>query len=494
MAKSSHNTYRIRYYDQQTQQWLYKDVEYGTNPTTGEKLDTGNGKRTSSGKQLSSMNRIVDEPDDDYKSSPSTSTSSSTATPTPLKPKRSIYDSSVKSDTGKKIGKYYQLGSNIANLVQNKYTEAGKKQENANFWQGLVSTVSTALSWIPVVGQIAVGAGGMVNNWIQYGSTKKQNKLVGEAQTLEQMATNLSNYVNSLSNRDEIIEDSVYGMYGALDEMSATYGSEFVDQIFNVYMAASGVTPESYSLLNGNFNVFSDDMVVGNVSGDNGMFDQLTNGDYNYFNNVYAQITAEDISKVHDRLVQSLYGANTAFSEQLRGYEVELRNLLEGALATEKSTVANATSELAQLQAGYRSENIGYAENIGSAEAGSAVSGMRGATAYNNVALQELSRDIGLIRRTAELTAFVGNFNYQIENMHKQLSMSAYNLRQNQIIAQRRAEESTIVGFNSIGRSLQSSERKSNYYIGEAQNYERQVNEGYEKLSADDADAVFASF
>ena len=403
--------------------------------------------------------------------------------------KRSAY-SSV-SYSGRKMNKYYQLGSNLSNLVQNKYSEIAKKQENSNFLQGLVSTISTALSWIPGVGQVAVGAGNAVNSWIQYGSTKKQNKLAREAQNLEQMAQNLTNYVGSLTNRDEIVENSVLGMYSAIDEMSTTYGSEFVDQIFNVYMAASGVTPESYSLLNGNFNVFGEDLGMGNVSADNGIFDQLTNVDSNYFENVYAQITTNDLNGIHDRLVQSLYGANTAFSEQLRGYEVELRNLLTGALADEKQTVANATGQLAQLQAGYRAESIGYAENIGSAEAGSAVSGMRGGTSYNNVALEQLSRDIGLIKRTAELTAFMGNVSYQIDNMHRQLSMSAYNLRENQIVAQKRAEESAVIGFNSIGRNLQSGERKANYYLGEGQQYERQFNEGYEKVSATDADAIF---
>lgn len=382
-----------------------------------------------------------------------------------------------------KAGKYRQLSSNLTNLVQQRYDKIAEKKQKQNWWNVGLKLLGGAIDIVSggVWGTLATEA---VGGFINAGANEAINKYQKEALTFEQMAGNVQGYLSSLASSDTTVESAMNSLYGSLDEMRTTYGSGFVDQLFDYYLIASGMTPDSYSLLTNNFKTF-DRIGYGQVSEEDGAFDSLTNGD-NYFDNTYAQITMNDIAKIHDNLVMSLYGANTSFATQLRGYEKELRSVLEGSLAEQNQILNEASNELTQLNINARTENLGYEQNIGSAEAGEAVSGMRGGTSYNNSALARLSRDLGLVKRAAELTSFIGRINYQIENAQRNTASTAFNLMQNQIVAQKRAEESAVIGFNAIGRSLKSAERQRNYYVEEASDYQRQYNELYAQVSSDE--------
>lgn len=489
------DTYKIRRYDQHTKQWVYTDVEYGTNPSTGKKLKD----RTQS---VVDSNRAFREADkastktrsrerDDYERTSRTDPSTTVDSPQ----KRSINDFTYNKT---KSAKYRQLSTNLANLASS-YTDSAGTREGVN------AGVTGALSLIGGIAgaifggagySIGSGIGGILGGLFSLGNSSSGDKK--KAQLYTTMAGNITDYLTNLTNRDTVIMNTMDQLYSSMDNMRATYGSDFVDIMYNYYLGKSGMTSDAYSMLTGNFENFElGDGAFGTQSTDDGMFDSLTAGNRNLFDNVYAQLQLGDITSnrnLMDSMVQSLYGGDTEMAIQLRQYEQEVRDALTASANQQSQLMFNARDQLETAGAQSRAQNIQYAENIGSAEADSASSGGRGGTSYSNANLQKLMRDLGQIQMTADVASIFGSFKYNMQNAQLNASSTAYSYR----IAQKRmitgAVNGAAVSFNSVGRTLQSGERQSNYYLDEASSNQRQFNENWDKISKDaDKDKIVAS-
>lgn len=412
-------------------------------------------------------------------------------TPTPA-PKRGLNDFTIglsKSD------RYRQMASNLATLATSRTNSANGKDKGFMIGAGVNSTLASIIglavggvAGMGIASGLATGLNSLVNGLFN-DSDKDREK----AALYEQMAGNITGYLTNLTNRDTTIMNTMDQIYSSMDSLRGTYGSEFVDMMYNYYLAQSGMTSDAYSLLTGNFQTF-EEIGSGNVSAENGVFDTLTDGNQNFFNNVYAQLQIGDLTSnkpLLDRMVQSFYGADTELAIQLRGYENELRTALKGASAQQDQMMLQSRYELESLGATIRGENISYQQSIGGAEAEAASSGVRGGTSGNNVALARLTRDLGQIQRTANYASMIGTLKYNIQNAQLNASSTAYSYRMAQKRAITGALNSSIASFNAIGRASQSGERQSNYYLAESKSYQRQFTEQFEGMSEKDKDAIF---
>ena len=410
-------------------------------------------------------------------------------TPTPS---RSLNDFSIDLS---KSSRYRQIASNLATLSADKIkkadeTDAGYKR--ANGWITGIATIFGALAGGGVGATAGAAVAGGINSLLNL--TNNSDDMRTETTRFSNLFSDITGYLTGLTNRDTTIMNTMDQIYSSMDNLRGAYGSSFVDTMYNYYLAKSGMTKDAYSLLTGNFKTF-EDIGSGDVSGENGLFDTLTDGNQNLFNNVYAQLQLGDITEnktLLDSMVQSLYGANTEMGLQLREYENELRNALQGSSLQQEQIVSQMRNELLSGNLGGRSESISFAEQLGSAQAESATSGLRGGTVGSNADLVRLSRDLSQIQRTASTAALIGSLKYNIRNAQLNASATAYSYRS----AQRRAVTSAINGaaisFNSIGRDIRSAERTSNYYLEESKEYERQFKEDFNDVAEQDKDKIFA--
>lgn len=404
--------------------------------------------------------------------------------------KRALSEFSVGLSKSKR---YSQLASNLSTLSSSRIQNADDKDAGFGIANGIIGALGIVVGAIAgggagatLGGTIATGVNGVVN---LFNTSYKDRE---KAQLYANMQNELLGYLSNLTNRDTTIMNTMDQIYSSMDNLRGSYGSQFVDTMYNFYLAQSGMTSDAYSLLTGNFETF-EDIGYGSVSAENGVFDTLTDGNQALFNNIYAQITAEDITgnqNLLDTMVQSLYGANTEMALQLREYENDLRNALKGTFNQQKQMVGQARNELAVSNADARSEGISAAEQIAQAEAESASSGLRGGTTGNNAALARLSRDLGQIQRTASTAALIGTLKYNIMNAQENASATAYAYRNAQKKAVLGAINSSVQSFNSIGRSAKGAERSANYYLNESQNYEKQFRSDFENVAEKDKDKI----
>lgn len=397
-----------------------------------------------------------------------------------------LYNTSLAAS---KTAKYRQISEALGNLAKEREERAGRQGGTASIVQGGFGLAGSIASFFSgPVGGIISAFGLLIGSGIASGASKTAQS----AETYSQMAQNITDYLSNLTQRDTTIMNTMDQIYSSMDNMRGAYGREFVDMMYNYYLGRSGMTPDAYSMLTGNFETF-EGIGYGNVSAERGLFDTLTDGNQNMFNNMYATISAEDIlgTSFMDDLVNSLYSSKTEFGISLRSYETQLRDSLKQALLGESNMLSDFGGQLDVSNASARAENISYAESIGEAQAEASSSGARGGTSYSNVRLAELSRDLGQIQRAASIAASIGSLKYNIQNMRANASATAYNYRVAQEKAVTGAVTEAAIGFTSIGRTARQGERNANYYLGEAQSYERQFMDKYEGLDATDADRMF---
>ena len=387
-----------------------------------------------------------------------------------------------------KSQRYRQMASNLATLSAERLKRANTKDSRYSTYNTILTGVTGVVSAINgIAGAIVGGVGALFN----LGNDSAKDREMSELYS--QMNTNIVNYLSNLTNRDTTILNTMDQIYSSMDNLRTSYGSSFVDTMYNFYLARSGMTSDAYSMLTGNVRTFEKGQ-YGTASEEGGVFDTLTDGNQDMFNNIYAQLSMEDVTgnkNLMTQLVQQLYGEETEFALQLQGQEAELQSFLERTLNSTGQNIYSAGLQVMSESAQQRGENISYAQQIGSAEAEEASSGLRGGTTGANSALARLSRDLGQIQRAANAASIIGTLKYNIMDAQKNASSTAYNYRLAQKRAVVGAVGSATLSFNSIGRTAQSGERSSNYYLDEAKSYQRQFNENFEKMSEKDKDAVF---
>ena len=389
-----------------------------------------------------------------------------------------------------KSDRYRQIASNLSTLAGKNlqtYEEKSGAWDTYNKVLPGVTSLATAIN--PWLGAAVGLVGGLANLFNNSGDYKEK------AQLYSNMNDSITKYLTNVTNRDTTIMNTMDQIYSSMDNLRGTYGSQFVNTMYNYYLAKSGMTSDAYSMLTGNFETF-EDIGYGSVSSENGVFDTLTDGNQALFNNIYAQITIEDITgnkNLLDSMVQSLYGANTEFGMQLREYENELRNVLINSREQTSQLLFQGRNELVSQYINARSENISAAEQIADTEARSASSGLRGGTTGNNAALARLSRDLGQIQRTANTAALLGTLKYHVLNAQKNASATAYSYRNAQRKAVIGALTENVSSWNEIGRASKGGERSANYYLSEAQSYQRQFTEDFNEVAEKDKDKIFAA-
>ena len=393
-----------------------------------------------------------------------------------------------------KSQKYRQMATNLTTLASDRTTTAAAKDETSAIMQGVMTGARTILGGIiPGVGGVVVGGiASLLGGLIGLSNGDKDRE---EAQRFTNMAQSITGYMESLTERDTTILNTMDQISASMDSLRGTYGSAFVDTMYNYYLAQSGMTSDAYSILTGNFNTF-ENIGVGNVSEENGMFDSLTMSNQDLFNNIYAQLQLNDIKSnqsLLDTMVQALYTGDTEMGLQLRGYENELKTLFESTSLQQSSMIFNAQGQLVENNAQNRSEMIQGAENIGSAEASQATSGVRGGTTSNNANLARLSRDLGQIKRTAQVGAIIGSLKYNLMNSQLNAASTAYSYRNAEQRMIAGALNNAVASFNSVGRTGRAGERSANYSISEAQEYERQFKQDYSQVSERDKDRIQSS-
>ena len=393
-----------------------------------------------------------------------------------------------------KSSRYRQMASNLTTLASDKLGSAADKDKGFAIANGIIGAVGTIAGAV-IGGGVGAGLGGAIagaiNGFINIFNDSDKDR--EKAELYAQMQQNITAYMANLTNRDSTIMNTMDQIYSSMDSMRASYGAQFVDTMYNYFLAKSGMTSDAYSLLTGNFNTF-EGIGYGQVSEDGQIFDTLTDGNQNLFNNIYAQLQLGDITgnqSLLDNMVQSLYGANTELAMTLRGYENELRTAIKGSLNQQSQAIWQAKGDLASIGVSARSENISGTEEIGSAEAESASSGLRGGTTGNNAALARLSRDLGQIQYAANVASVIGTLKYNIQNAQLNASSTAYSYRIAQKKAVNNALNSSIMSFNSIGRSSMATEREANYYITEAQAEQKNFSEKFENMAENDKDRIF---
>lgn len=395
----------------------------------------------------------------------------------------------------RKSERYRQIASNLSTLASERRESATLKDTNNKIFTDALGTLGLIIGSVYSLGagsslgaSIGTFAGGLLTNSLNSSKEDKEN-----AELYTQMAGNIVSYLSNVTARDTTIMNTMDRIYSSMDSLRSSYGNSFVDTMYNYYLARSGMNSDAYSLLTGNFKTF-DDIGYGRISSEGTVFDKLTDGNQNMFNNVYAQLQLGDITgnkSLLDSMVQALYGADTEMAIQLRSYENELRNALVNSEDQQSRLLKKAKSELFNENIEARGENISYAGSIGSAEAETASSGLRGGTTDSKANLARLQRDLRQIQRTAGVAALIGTLKYDIFNAQRNASSTAYSYRMAQKRTLNGAFNGAVSSFNSVGRNAQAGERDANYYLDEAKSHERQFNEGLGKSDEKDKDRIF---
>ena len=394
-----------------------------------------------------------------------------------------------------KTKRYRQINSNLATLAQELSDKADSEDKGWSIGKAVNSGLA-AIIGIATGGAVGLSIATSLATGLNEGAEALFNGSGDKrtaAKQYAQMAGNIQNYMSNLASRDTTILNTMDQIYSSMDNLRANYGSQFVDTMYNLYLAKSGMTNDAYSLLTGIFNTF-ENIGYGQVSADGQIFDTLTEGNQNLFNNIYAQLQLEDITSnktLMDSMVQSLYGADTELAISLRGYENDLRTTILSSLNQQSQAVWSTKRSLEDAGTSARSENISATEQIGSAEAESASSGLRGGTTSNNANLARLSRDLGVIRNAANVASIIGGLKYKMVNAQLNASSTAYSYRMAQKKAVVGAFNASILSFNEQGRTAFSGERTGNYYLEEAQEEERQFTESFNNMAEADKDRIF---
>lgn len=367
------------------------------------------------------------------------------------------------------------------------------KYQKASNWNNALTSVGSGLAgagtamaeatdgWSLIATGIGVGLSA-VSNWIFGDKMAEEQRKVTEA---NQAMQNILSYGSELYDRDTYLQKGMQSIETAKGQMSTAYGKEFTNLAYNAFLAKSGVTPETYSMLTGNFKTF-DQIGYGKISDENGLFDELTKDDANLFNNVYKSIETKDFKSIITELTQSLYGSETATGMQLRAYESQISTLIEASLNAQTNLLMDAKGNLLTNNINLERENVAFAQEIGKAEAGVASSGLRGGTTTNNVKIAELEKALNTLSRMAQTSILIRGLQYSLYKEQQNTASSVFTYKLNQKLLKQQVLENTVNNLNSIGMTAQEVERQANANIENAKEYEKQVT-GYLK-NADRSD------
>lgn len=400
-------------------------------------------------------------------------------------------DLSTFASSLKKRAKYNQLSENMKTLSNQMRERSAAKSARVKRQTAWASGITSGLSLIatainPVFGAIVGATGGLITTGIA--SDNDTSQLDEKATRFEQTMSDFLDYSEYLAQGDIIANNARESILGSLTGMRQTYGDAFTDQFYNLMLAKSGMTPDDYSLLTGNFRTYEQGM-YGQVSGENGLFDELTQG-ADFFNNMYAQLTSNDLESIKTSLTQALFAGDTEIGEQLRGYENDLNVMFQNYITGSEASMSQLGASLAQTASNRRAEEINAAESIGGAEAQRASSGLRGGTSGANVALARLSADLNRISSLASASSALTQMMASMRQQQLNASSTAYNYRS----AQRQMKISTfnaaINTTNSVGRTAQEAERQRNLSIENARVTEERINKVLEGMDADETDIL----
>lgn len=404
----------------------------------------------------------------------------------------------------RKSAKYSKLASNLTTLYEKTMREGAEKQrQNANksgFWgalssglgviAGIVGGLATGgLGWGIALGVGSAGAGFMSS---LRANDANDTSYATHANEIAQIASNVLGYSESLQSRDELIVQTMDSITSSMNDMRNTYGNAFVDQFYSLMLAKSGMTPEDYSLLTGNFRTFEAQR-YGTESGEAGIWDELTESSADMFNNFYAQLTQDDIKGIQDSLNRALFAGETEVGYQLRGYENDLNTLYQNFVNSQWGTLEDARASLEKINTQNLADQINNELAVGEAQASRASSGVRGGTVMANENLARFNADLSRMAGMASATNFIRQLRNQMEQQRLTASSQAYNYRSAQRQLSIRSTNAMLEGITSVGMTAGQSENKANRDIANAMQYKENAMDKLNNLSAEETDIVLDS-
>ena len=392
-------------------------------------------------------------------------------------------------------------------------------------WQGKVADVQSTVGLFTGLGDAARGAGGAlvssgiattVGGWLEvagsiwnglvsgiggYVIKNRQKKADASANASKYMAE----YANALTERDSLISSTMRQLDTGRQNMRDQYGSEFESMVYNLYLAQNGITPTTYSLMTGNFNTFENigygstsTPVNRTVNFGLGLeyptnkeyeLDSLTYGDNNTFQNMYRSINSGDLKPIIDNLVKALYSSDSTVGMQLKAYEVEARQVLEAGLEAQNEALIDAQGNLNASALNKQQENISATEQMGSAQAGRATSGMRGGTATNNEKLVQLQKDLNEMKGIAQASIVMRSLQNSIKKIQTNTAYSVLTNRLNQKAMIQQANANATANVSAMGATVAETEHQSNLgiesakiYGKEIENYRREYRSDYDRM------------
>ena len=392
-----------------------------------------------------------------------------------------------------KANKYAQANQTlnaIARQYGGKLSDAEATNTTLSFIGGTAMDIGMKVGgW----GWLLAAAGGLtslISNGV-YGSKKKTySNYVDNAYAA---ADNLLKYGQSLSARDEILASAYNNVLGIRQDIRTSYGEGFERLMYNYFLVKNGVTNDTYSILNGNFRTFSENIGNGGISEEAGLFDALTEGDSDYFSTAYKAFSTDDIAFMSSELSRELYGANTAFGMQLRGYETQVQQLLDNSLLEQSNAIMDASGNLLSNNLQWRMGNISSREEVGSAQASVASSGLRGGTTSNSEALARLQGAISNIQRAAQTSIVMRSLQYSMRQSQSQLASSVFSSRLNQRIMVKQVQEQTTNTLGSLAMETNVSVMGANKNLEAAGIYKSAAESNLNELPDSAIDQLYES-
>lgn len=341
---------------------------------------------------------------------------------------------------------------------------------------------------LSIGGAIGQGIFGIKSAKSQYESQQVQADYAKYQNYYNALTQNMAYYGTALENRDEIIFGARESLTSSLNQMSTTYGAGFTNALRSVFYGKNGIDASVKSLFNGNYSTFNEigsGSVAGWLSGDLYDTSELTEDADNYFRTDYTQLEMSDLNqKITNRLYDLLMGGNTAFAEQVRGYETDVKNLISNALLSRRQTIQEYGKQFNDLVAQKQSADINSAIALGQAQLSASISGLRGASASTNVALQKMAQDMAEMEYSTQVAYGMSQMQNALKNIQLSVSQNVASLRSNEQLALKRATESAINSWNVNVSDINKAGYSANAELRAAYEYQNEMERNKNKLLA----------
>lgn len=416
----------------------------------------------------------------------------------------------------RKTSNYLRASQNLSTISR----EYSDKASSAKGWDSAIQTIAGIGGTVgqlissPWLQGISAGVSAL-SSWITGGIAKDNTK---KANAASDAATYMAEYANALTERDSLIMNAMQGIESGRQQMRSQYGAEFENLIYNFYLAKSGVSPDTYSLLNGNFQTFENigygrqsetitnsqvERAGAGIPDMGGILaeynklptglDSLTQGESNFFKTMYKAISSGDLKPILNDLVKALYGSDSTIGMQLKSYEVEARKILEEGLAANTETLLDAEGNLRVTGISKQEQSIQSAEQMGSAQAERASSGMRGGTASNNEKLVQLQKDLNEMKGMAQASVVLRSLQYSLNKIRQNTAYSVLTNRLNQKAIIQQAKDTATINLSAMGMTANESQYKMNQTLETAKGYEKEI-ENYRSEYRSDYDRMIRAW